>query len=625
MRLIPQPRKLSMLPGTYRLTYRDRITLDAGCPGEVVEYALLLSQEVKAQTGLELFLDRRLSGLHPGIHLYLDPALSTEGTDEAYTIDITATGITVKGAGRPGLLYAVQTMRQMLRQEGALLPCLHLEDAPALSVRGLFYDVTRCRIPTMDFLKGLVDKCSFYKMNQLHLYVEHTFLFDGLSEVWRDDTPLTAQDILELDAYCRARNIDLVPSVATLGHLYKVLRTESFHHLSELEEPEGAPFSFHHRMGHHTLNVTDERSLQLVFDLIDQFLPLFSSKRFNINGDEPFDLGQGRGKALADTVGSHQMYVEWIGKICRHVESRGKQPMFWGDVILADPETIHHLPKDIICMNWDYAVNPPEANTKKLADTGVAQYLCPGVQGWKQTINLMDEAYANISKMAHYAHKYQAQGLLVTEWGDYGHLQDPESSLPGIIYAAAMGWNQEIPTQEALNRDISLVEYGDPTGQVMSIVGELSRQVVMNWGMAVEFSEIQCGRLPEKTMERFWQDFLPGINRLLPRALETNENIDRCQETLCKLMPSLRAPGRLVPYLVMSDGQKLLNRLMAWLEGKYLGHENALTVDPRGLAQDLECWYNDFKRLWRTTSQESELYRNGEVIFWLADFLRREA
>ncbi len=69
------------------------------------------------------------------------------------------------------------------------------------------------------------------------------------------------------------------------------------------------PFSFYLRMCHHTLNVTDEDSLALVYRMIDQFLPLFSSQRFNINGDEPFDLGKGRGKAMADQVGSHQMWT----------------------------------------------------------------------------------------------------------------------------------------------------------------------------------------------------------------------------------------------------------------------------------------------------------------------------
>ncbi len=121
-------------------------------------------------------------------------------------------------------------------------------------------------------------------------------MFDGFSEVWRDDTPLTPADILELDAYCRSLQIDLVPSIATLGHLYKVLRTKSYRHLSEIEEADGVPFSFYQRMCHHTLNTTDEASLSLVYGMIDEFLPLFTSHLFNINGDEPFDLGRGRGK-----------------------------------------------------------------------------------------------------------------------------------------------------------------------------------------------------------------------------------------------------------------------------------------------------------------------------------------
>ena len=58
---------------------------------------------------------------------------------------------------------------------------------------------TELKFVIMDYLKELADRCSLYKINQLHLYFEHTFLFDGLSEVWRDDTPLTAQDILEFD------------------------------------------------------------------------------------------------------------------------------------------------------------------------------------------------------------------------------------------------------------------------------------------------------------------------------------------------------------------------------------------------------------------------------------------
>lgn len=86
----------------------------------------------------------------------------------------------------------VQTLRQLIIQYGSSLPCLYIEDYPALSVRGWFMDVTRGRIPKMTYLKELADRCSLYKINQLHLYIEHTFLFDGLSEVWRRYTAYNA-------------------------------------------------------------------------------------------------------------------------------------------------------------------------------------------------------------------------------------------------------------------------------------------------------------------------------------------------------------------------------------------------------------------------------------------------
>lgn len=43
MKLIPQPQQIAPLPGQYRITYRDRITLDAGCSPAAYTYAKLLA------------------------------------------------------------------------------------------------------------------------------------------------------------------------------------------------------------------------------------------------------------------------------------------------------------------------------------------------------------------------------------------------------------------------------------------------------------------------------------------------------------------------------------------------------------------------------------------------------
>ncbi len=613
MKLIPQPQSMTMQEGFYPLTYTDRITLRPCCPPNAYDYAKLLAQELEAVSGMSLMIDRRMVEPHKGIVLTMDASLG----EEHYTLTVTAQGITITGGDEAGLLYGVQTLRQILRQEGPVVPCLTISDSPALKARGLFYDATRCRIPTMDFMKELADRCAFYKMNQLHLYIEHTFLYDGFSEVWRDDTPFTAQDILELDQYCQKLHVELVPAVVTLGHLYKVLRTKTYHHLSEVEEAKDAKFSFFGRMHHHTLDTTNDASLPLVYRMIDEFVSLFSSNRFNINGDEPFDLGRGRGSKLAGEVGAHKMYVDWIAKICQHVVELGKQPMFWGDIILAEPENMKFLPENVICMNWDYDPADREDHAKKLHDVGARQYLCPGIHGWKQTINLFDSAYRNVRKMAVLAHKYNGEGLLVTEWGDFGHLQDPESSMPGIIYAAAMSWNQNIPSIEELNEAISVVEYGDPSGKIMSVLLEMSKQVVANWGYTVEFAEITQGRIPDKTITRFWEDYRPFMEPVLPRAKEINETIDRCQEEVCRLMPYMTGRQRMLPYLIMSNCQKLLNQFFVYVTGT-----KGMEVDPLALAAELETWYRDYATLWRRSSREGELFRNSEVIFWMADYLR---
>ena len=76
-----------------------------------------------------------------------------------------------------------------------MLSALHIEDAPAIVNRGYYFDCTRGRIPKLSWLKQLADRMAYYKLNQLQLYVEHSYLFRGMTELWRDDTPLTAEEI----------------------------------------------------------------------------------------------------------------------------------------------------------------------------------------------------------------------------------------------------------------------------------------------------------------------------------------------------------------------------------------------------------------------------------------------
>ena len=472
IRILPRPQHIEEREGRLLLDYHCRITMDSSCPSEVFFYASQLAEQLKKSSGIELLIDRRASGAHKGIVLCMseEAGITRENKKEkeAYRLEITPEGVTVCAAEKEGLFNGVQTLRQLIIQYGSSLPCLYIEDYPELSVRGWFMDVTRGRIPKMTYLKELADRCSLYKINQLHLYIEHTFLFDGLSEVWRDDTPLTAQDILEFDAYCAERNIELVPSVATFGHLYKVLRTKTFHELSEVEEAEGTAFSFYERMCHHTLNSTDDRAYELVCRLIDEYSPLFRSNLFNINCDETFDLGRGRGKERADEIGSHVMYVQWVNRICEHVKAIGKRPMFWGGIL----------------ENCRYQV----------AEREVTAF-------WEK----YDEQTENSQKQIEFCN-------------------------------------------EAIRNDMAKVSA-----------------------------------------------LLVGIEEGKRKYI--------------------------APILHMAEGQILINTMFGVIKNVHDGQQNPCT-DKRALAEAFEIWYYEYRRQWHKISRESELYRIGELIFWLADYIR---
>lgn len=604
MYLIPRPQELVYENGNYVLEYDGKIVIDASCSMKAYEYACLLQDELRISTGYGLAVTRGES-LKTAVWLAMDSDMK----EQEYRLVVSERGIRIIGGREQGLFYGVQTLRQILRQVGLCVPYMKIHDFPDIENRGLYYDVTRGRVPTLSYLKGLADKIAFYKMNQLQLYIEHTFLFEGFSEVWRDDTPLSAQDILELDRYCCRLNIELVPSLSCFGHLYKVLRTKSFGELCELPDAGEKPFGFVDRMEHHTIDVSNEKSLAFVEGLIEAFLPLFTSEHFNIGADETFDLGKGRSRRLAEQGGTQRMYIDYVKALCEFLVKKGKKPMFWGDIICGFPELIGELPGETICLNWGYDKFQSDEAVKKLAAAGAVQYLCPGVSGWDQFVNRLDAAYGNIRRMCSYARQYGASGVLTTDWGDCGHVNHPDFSIPGIIYGAAFSWNESIPDFEQINRQISLLEFGDRSERFVSVVAQIPDNWVFQWRDAVN--------LMEKRGKVFSAEELSGTKE----ALKNLEDISAQLREALKEMPKEQG-GLVHAYLVAVRGMELIGKLGAALSAREHHEALPIRVDAVQLAAQLEEWFLYYKEVWRSVSRESELYRIQNVIFWYADLLR---
>lgn len=661
--IIPEPNSMTVGEGVVSLPYAGRVNESIAIGDGDYLLAHQLVADIRSATGLDW--DVATGDMWPGfisLHIADSDASEEAGIPGAYTLTIDIDGIAITGCDFEGVRDGVQTLRQLIRQNGAVLPVLQIEDAPAYRIRGYYLDATRGRVPTLAWLKQWADKLCLYKYNQLQLYIEHTFAFDGMSETWRGSSPLTPADILEFDQYCANLGIELVPSVSTFGHQYVAMRTQELRELGEFPEDADRPFSFIERMRHHTLNVADDRAFAFSTQLVDSYLQLFRTKRFNICADETFDLGKGQSKQEAQRVGVATLYATYVGKLCEHLSQQGREPMFWGDIAIEMPEILETLPNNVTLLNWQY---DPEATDEKIqlvAKAGAKQIVCPAVWGWNALLPRIDDAWNNIARIARYGVDCGAEGMLVTDWGDFGHVNDPRMAVPGMIFGAQYAWNPAGDTAESIVKDtdensaendllarVSRVEYGDCSARFVALLRSASAQAVFTWRELVEYLELDDGtgncntdvaqtipclteRLanPENalTLREARDRMMRNMATTIERIPQANRKLQQCMVEIAPIMAHIGKPSIAAAVRIAMEGQLLLNRVGFALADAH-GVRDAHDVDDQqpsdccALARDLECWCEAYAKEWAVTSQPSELHRIQETVWKAADELRR--
>ncbi len=436
--LVPAPRTISGMKGTYPVP----ATLESELAGYTVGAESPRCVRVRVDAGL------------------------SKGK-QSYQLSISPDDLNLVAGDEQGLFYGFMTLRQLVRQidNTDRIPCVHIEDWPEFPVRGVMFDISRDRVPTMETLKRLIDLWSELKFNQVQLYTEHTFAYAAHQIVWEQASPITPEEAEELDRYCRDRAIELVPNQNSFGHMGLWLKHNRYSHLSDATGSYVDPWGgLRHQAT--TLNPQDPESLHLLSGLYDELLPHFSSNMINVGADEPFDLGQGRSREACQERGIGRVYLEFMLKIHEQLCRRGKIMQFYGDIVLHHPELIKELPRDVIALNWGYeAEHPFNKETRMLAEAGLQFYVCPGTSSWNSIGGRWNNAKQNILSAAREGRSAGASGFLLTDWGDNGHWQQLPVSYPAYLFAATASWNPEARQDTDVEAFLSRHIFRDDTGK----------------------------------------------------------------------------------------------------------------------------------------------------------------
>ncbi|MBR4317995.1 MAG: hypothetical protein IKT85_04540, partial [Kiritimatiellae bacterium] len=270
------------------------------------------------------------------------------------------------------------------------------------------------------------------------------------------------------------------------------------------------------------LFAADEATRTLVKGLLDELLPCFpKATRVNLGGDEVFDLGQGR----SNTTDKAGLYLGYMREMAAVAKRHGKQPELWADMLLRHPEMIPHakamLP-EAMWVVWGYeASDPLVAQVARLRQEGLRVRVAPGTSSWRSFCGRTSNMVANIRAAA----AAEAEGLLLTDWGDAGHWQPLAVALPALVLAAALAWRRTAEPDVAAWVDTLVHQRG--VGELLLRLGDTYRIAKAEAGNATKL--FQAYNLPLASAPALDAE---ALHATLETLAELEGNVARWPETL---------------------------------------------------------------------------------------------
>ena len=452
IQIIPAPKSIETGSGTFTIDRRTRVVLTNSKSDDDRFAAQDFIDDLKASADTSLTFGKGRSRAiligeldSPNIAEFVKRNIVTIPADlsaEGYALVATPDQVVVAGKTETGTFYGLQTLKQLVRGEGAnaLVPAVKIVDWPTMCWRGVSDDISRGPVPTVDYIKRQIRTEAFFKLNMHSFYMEHTFASETHPLIGPEGGSLTFGEIKEVVMYAQRYHVLVVPEQQTFGHLHKALRLEKYAELAET--PYGD-----------VLSPQQPGTYKLIADWYEELNHLFPGPFFHVGEDETFELGQGQSRTQAQAKGVGAVYFEHLNKVRDLLKPYNRKLMFWGDIALNHPDLINQIPKDMIVMNWQYGARDDfSSSIKPFHDAGLEQFVCPGAQTWNQVFPNLDAATKNIVNFVRDGQKAGAIGMMNTTWDDDGESLF-ETSWHPIALGAAASWQEGAVDIEKFDRD----------------------------------------------------------------------------------------------------------------------------------------------------------------------------
>lgn len=419
------------------------------------------------------------------------------GSEEAYRLSVTDTGIQIDAPSAAGFMYAGQTLVGLLTggEDAKIVQACEVRDWPVHEWRGVMVDPAREFIP-IDRLYTLVDRLARAKLNYLHLHLldsegyaleSKAYPALGTNPDGTEAPTYSHSEMAELIAYGAERNVTIIPEIDMPGHGHHLLahlpdvRCEGYDEISDYG-PKPA------------ICVASERTYDVVETLIDEVLDLFETDIVHVGADEWSHHGVSweeceRCQATMDAEGYsdvRELSYHFIRRIHRHTKERGGRLTVWNDQF--DISEQPDIPEDLLIQFWVVSYPPwgpdPDGNSMEaFVEAGhevINSYVRPCYLNTTDSDRLIDWTPTRFPSVSE-ANAEGVRGAELAIWGD-GYRGDPDRDLEAFhrrmipstvpVFADRL-WNATPVEEQALRQPVTRHVIGPSTPDGFDVFSDL--------------------------------------------------------------------------------------------------------------------------------------------------------
>ena len=360
--IVPMPAEYVMGEGAIALP--QQLTVGGDMADEAVGYLMMRGYDASA-------------ALQPTITANVDTLLAAE----SYTLEVAPDGISVKAADGAGLMYAIETLTQLIDQaEGGNIAACRIADSPRYGYRGAMLDVVRCYLP-IDEVKKIVDVASRLKLNKLHLHLTddngwrmQIKKYPKLTEVgaWRVDREelfpgranpkegepttyggyYTQDELRGLVDYAAQRNVEVIPEIEMPAHAIAAIASYPELTCPVNDEFIGVLPGIGGNAASIILCAGNDSTIAFVKNVLDEVMDVFPSQYIHLGGDEANKsrwekCDRCKQRIAEEDLNDFEELQGWfMDQINAYVRSKGKTAIGWDEVTYGKPK------EDMIIMGW---------------------------------------------------------------------------------------------------------------------------------------------------------------------------------------------------------------------------------------------------------------------------------